>query len=216
MLGPTAILVVIGNEVLSAKVQDENGPWAAARLRDLGVRLDAILTMPDRLDDVVDAVDRARRRATWVFTSGGVGPTHDDVTVPAVARALGRRLVRSGPLSRVHPRHAPPPPRRHRGARGGAADGGRAGGDAAPRRSVVPDARRRERRDAARRAAVLPLAVRPDRAPARGRAVPARLRLPVARRGRDRAGARRASRRLTRRWRSAATRASTTRTTASR
>ncbi|HSD18567.1 MAG TPA: molybdopterin-binding protein [Anaeromyxobacter sp.] len=109
MPGPTAILVVIGNEVLSAKVQDENGPWAARRLRDLGVRLDAILTLPDRVDDVVDAVDRARRRATWVFTSGGVGPTHDDVTVPAVARALGRRLVRSGALCdsirAMHRRH---------------------------------------------------------------------------------------------------------------
>jgi molybdenum cofactor synthesis domain-containing protein len=96
---PTAVLVVVGNEVLSAQVQDENGPWAARRLRDLGVRLLAIHTVPDRIDEVVDAVDRARRQADWVFTSGGVGPTHDDVTVPAVARALGRRVVRSPELA---------------------------------------------------------------------------------------------------------------------
>jgi len=98
---PTAVLVVVGNEVLSAQVLDENGPWAARRLRELGVRLLAIYTVPDRVDDVVDAVDRARRQADWVFTSGGVGPTHDDVTVGAVARALGRPIVRSTELLRV-------------------------------------------------------------------------------------------------------------------
>jgi molybdenum cofactor synthesis domain-containing protein len=98
---PTAVLVVIGNEVLAAQVEDENGPWAARRLRELGVRLVAVHTVPDRIDDVVDAVDRARRQADWVFTSGGVGPTHDDVTIGAVARALGRPVVRSAELVRV-------------------------------------------------------------------------------------------------------------------
>jgi molybdenum cofactor synthesis domain-containing protein len=96
---PTAVLVVVGSEVLSAKVQDENGPWAAQRLHQLGVRLLAIETVPDRVEDVVDAVNRARARgADWIFTSGGVGPTHDDVTVGAVAQALGRRVVRSPEL----------------------------------------------------------------------------------------------------------------------
>jgi molybdenum cofactor synthesis domain-containing protein len=96
---PTAVLVVVGSEVLSAKVQDENGPWAAQRLHQLGVRLLAIETVPDRVEDVVDAVNRARARgADWIFTSGGVGPTHDDVTVGAVAQALGRPVVRSPEL----------------------------------------------------------------------------------------------------------------------
>ena len=98
---PTAVLVVVGNEVLSAKVPDENGPWAARRLRDLGVRLLAIHTVLDRVDDIVATVDRARRAADWVFTSGGVGPTHDDVTVAAVARALGRPVERSPALVRA-------------------------------------------------------------------------------------------------------------------
>jgi molybdenum cofactor synthesis domain-containing protein len=95
---PTAVLVVVGSEVLSAKVEDANGPWAARRLRELGVRLLAMETVPDVMDDVIAAVDRARRRADWVFTSGGVGPTHDDVTVAAVARALGRPVSRSPEL----------------------------------------------------------------------------------------------------------------------
>jgi molybdenum cofactor synthesis domain-containing protein len=95
---PTAIVVVVGSEVLSAKVQDENGPWAARRLRDLGVQLLAIYTVPDRVDDIVEMVDLARGRADWVFTSGGVGPTHDDITVAAVAKALGRPIRRSAAL----------------------------------------------------------------------------------------------------------------------
>ncbi len=109
MRTPTAILVVIGSEVLSAKVQDENGPWAARRLRDLGVQLLAIHTVLDRAEDIVDAVDRSRRRADWVFTSGGVGPTHDDITVAAVAKALGRPIHRSAQLVEciraIHHRH---------------------------------------------------------------------------------------------------------------
>lgn len=106
---PTAILVVIGSEVLSAKVQDENGPWAARRLRDLGVRLLGIHTVPDRIDEVVEVVDRSRRRADWVFTSGGVGPTHDDITVCSVARALGRPIERceefAEAIRALHRRH---------------------------------------------------------------------------------------------------------------
>jgi molybdenum cofactor synthesis domain-containing protein len=111
MESPTAILLVIGNEVLSAKVRDENGPYAARRLRELGVELLAIHTLQDRIEEIVDALDRARRRATWVFTSGGVGPTHDDVTVVAVARALGRPVVREPALAElIHGFH-----RRHHG-----------------------------------------------------------------------------------------------------
>ncbi len=109
MSTPTAVLVVVGSEVLSAKVRDENGPWAARRLRELGVLLLSIHTVLDRVDDIVEAVDRARRGADWVFTSGGVGPTHDDVTVSAVARALGRPVVRSAQLvdaiRALHRRH---------------------------------------------------------------------------------------------------------------
>jgi molybdenum cofactor synthesis domain-containing protein len=95
---PTAALVVIGNEVLSAKVEDENGPWAARRLRELGVRLLAIHVVADRTEEIVGALEAERHRAGWVFTSGGVGPTHDDITMAAVAAALGRPLIRLGPL----------------------------------------------------------------------------------------------------------------------
>lgn len=106
---PSAALLVIGNEVLSAKVSDENGPFLARRLRDLGVRLTAIHTIPDEPEEIATALARLRPRCTWIFTTGGVGPTHDDVTLGAVARALGRPLVRHpglvAVLQALHRRH---------------------------------------------------------------------------------------------------------------
>jgi len=89
----TAAIVVVGNEILSAKVADENGPFLARELRALGVELRRIETVPDEVPLIVEAVRRCKAAARWVFTSGGVGPTHDDVTIAAVAQALGRRVV---------------------------------------------------------------------------------------------------------------------------
>jgi molybdenum cofactor synthesis domain-containing protein len=89
----TAAIVVIGNEILSAKVADENGPWLARELRGLGVELRRIETVPDEVPLIVDALKRGLGCAKWVFTSGGIGPTHDDVTIAAVAQCFGRRVV---------------------------------------------------------------------------------------------------------------------------
>jgi molybdenum cofactor synthesis domain-containing protein len=99
MTAPTAAVVVIGNEVLSAKVMDANGPWLLARLRERGVRVTSLCVVADTMDAIVEAVDRERRRNTWVLTTGGIGPTHDDLTLPAIARALGRPLAHSEPLA---------------------------------------------------------------------------------------------------------------------
>lgn len=109
----TVAAVIIGTEVLTAKVLDENGPLLARRLRAQGVSLRWMCTVLDELDDIVEAVEAARRRADWVITSGGIGPTHDDVTIRAVARALARPVVRSPELE-AHVRRAwapdaPPP-----------------------------------------------------------------------------------------------------------
>ena len=91
----TAAIVVVGNEILSAKVVDENGPYLARELRALGVELRRIETVPDEVPLIVDAIQRCRKEARWLFTSGGIGPTHDDVTIAAVAASLGRRVVQS-------------------------------------------------------------------------------------------------------------------------
>jgi molybdenum cofactor synthesis domain-containing protein len=89
----TAAIVVIGNEILSAKVTDENGPFLARELRKLGVELRRIETVPDEIPLIVDALKRCLASAKWVFTSGGIGPTHDDVTIAAIAQAFGRKVV---------------------------------------------------------------------------------------------------------------------------
>jgi molybdenum cofactor synthesis domain-containing protein len=110
----TAAVLVVGNEVLSAKRADQNGPYAARALRARGVRLEALLTLPDRLELIAEAVARERTRVDWLFTAGGVGPTHDDVTLAAVAAALRRPLVRHERLveniCRWHRRHGGTPP----------------------------------------------------------------------------------------------------------
>lgn len=89
----TAAALVIGNELLSGKVQEANLLELARTLRALGVRLVRAVFVPDEIDTIAEAVRELRQRADVVFTSGGVGPTHDDVTVEAVARAFGVEAV---------------------------------------------------------------------------------------------------------------------------
>lgn len=104
----TAAIVVIGNEVLSAKVTDANGPFLAQELRALGVELRRIETVPDEIPLIVDALARARSSGHWVFTSGGIGPTHDDVTIAAIAQAFGVEVVHDPrTLSMLHERFGP-------------------------------------------------------------------------------------------------------------
>lgn len=91
----TAGVVVIGNEILSGKVSENNANFLAAELRDLGVNLRSIEVVPDELDEIARAVSSASARFDYVFTTGGVGPTHDDVTLEGIARAFGVKTRRS-------------------------------------------------------------------------------------------------------------------------
>jgi molybdenum cofactor synthesis domain-containing protein len=90
----TAGIIVIGNEILSGKVVDTNSPFLTRELRALGVTVRRILTVPDELEEIAPAVAEFHRAYDFVFTSGGVGPTHDDVTIEGVARGLSRRVIR--------------------------------------------------------------------------------------------------------------------------
>lgn len=90
----TAGLIVVGNEILSGKVVDTNAPFLARELRALGVELRRIVTIPDELDEIARTVAEFHRAYDVVFTSGGIGPTHDDVTIAGVARGLGRGVGR--------------------------------------------------------------------------------------------------------------------------
>jgi molybdenum cofactor synthesis domain-containing protein len=90
----TAAIVIIGDEILSGKFVEENAAFLIGELRALGVDLRRITVIPDDLDDIAASVGEASRRFDYVFTSGGVGPTHDDVTMAAIARAFGTTVTR--------------------------------------------------------------------------------------------------------------------------
>ncbi|MEO5866597.1 MAG: molybdopterin-binding protein [Sphingomonas sp.] len=85
----TAGLAVIGDEILSGRTQDKNVAQIAAWLNVQGVRLAEVRIVPDVEDMIVEAVNALRGRNDYLFTTGGIGPTHDDITVDAIAKALG-------------------------------------------------------------------------------------------------------------------------------
>ncbi len=89
---PTAGILVIGNEILSGKVIDTNSPFLCRELRDLGVDVERIHVIPDVIETIAADVRSMSDAFDLVFTSGGVGPTHDDLTMDGVALAFGRPL----------------------------------------------------------------------------------------------------------------------------
>ena len=90
----TAAIALIGDEILSGKVKDENAQLLIGELRELGVALRRIVVLPDVVEEIADTVRALSAGHTHVFTSGGVGPTHDDLTMEGIARAFGTRVVR--------------------------------------------------------------------------------------------------------------------------
>ena len=91
----TAAIVVIGNEVLSGRTQDVNVQFLALGLGKLGISLDEVRIIADVEDEIVAAVNRLRGKYDYVFTTGGIGPTHDDITTAAVSKAFGRDMIRN-------------------------------------------------------------------------------------------------------------------------
>ena len=89
----TACVVVIGNEILSGRTQDANLQYLAKKLTDWGVRLREARVIPDLEDVIVRTIKEVRAAFDYVFTTGGIGPTHDDITADAIAKAFGVKLV---------------------------------------------------------------------------------------------------------------------------
>ena len=90
----TAGIVLVGNEILSGKIVDANASYLCKELRALGVEVRRITVVPDEVDLIASEVARFGGDYDVVFTSGGVGPTHDDVTIEGVARAAGVAVIR--------------------------------------------------------------------------------------------------------------------------
>jgi len=93
----TAALIVVGDEILSGRTQDKNIAQVASWLGIQGIRLREVRVVPDVMEAIVEAVNTLRARNDYLFTTGGIGPTHDDITVDAVAQALGVPVV-------IHPK----------------------------------------------------------------------------------------------------------------
>ncbi len=89
----TAALVIIGDEILSGRTQDKNISQIALWLNVQGIRLREVRVVPDVEEAIVEAVNTLRTRNDYLFTTGGIGPTHDDITVDAIAAALGVPVV---------------------------------------------------------------------------------------------------------------------------
>lgn len=94
MNGKKAAIIIIGNEVLSGKVTDVNSPFLTRELRALGVCVERITVIPDDVDTIAEVVSESRTKYDLIFTCGGIGPTHDDVTMEGLALGLGRSLIR--------------------------------------------------------------------------------------------------------------------------
>ena len=90
----TAALVIIGNEVLSGRTQDANLQYIANGLNDVGVRLKEVRVVADDEAAIITAVNELRSSFAYVFTTGGIGPTHDDITAQCIADAFGVALKR--------------------------------------------------------------------------------------------------------------------------
>jgi molybdenum cofactor synthesis domain-containing protein len=97
----TAALLVIGDEILSGRTQDRNIVQVASWLQVQGIRLSEVRVVPDAAERIAEAVNALRAAHDYLFTTGGIGPTHDDITVDAVALALGVPVVEHPEARRI-------------------------------------------------------------------------------------------------------------------
>ena len=86
---PSAAIIIIGDEILSGRTQDTNSNFLAKKLTNAGINLSEVRIVPDLNEEIVFAVNKLRSKYTYVFTSGGIGPTHDDITADAISEAFG-------------------------------------------------------------------------------------------------------------------------------
>ena len=91
----SAALVIIGNEILSGRTQDTNTMWIAERLTDRGIVLGQVRVIPDIEEEIIETINSVRQKFDYVFTTGGIGPTHDDITADSVAKAFGVELTQN-------------------------------------------------------------------------------------------------------------------------
>lgn len=105
---PTACLIIIGNEILSGRTQDKNLAFLAQGLNSVGISLREVRVIPDIESTIIDTVNSCRKQFSYVFTTGGIGPTHDDITTECIAKAFDVRLHRHPEAERLLRHHYTP------------------------------------------------------------------------------------------------------------
>ena len=88
----TSGIIIIGNEILSGRTQELNSRYLAQKLLTVGVTVNEVRIIPDVKEKIIECVNEIRKKYTFVFTSGGIGPTHDDITSECIASAFGVNL----------------------------------------------------------------------------------------------------------------------------
>lgn len=104
----TACLIVIGNEILSGRTQDKNIAWLGKELNEIGIRLTEVRIIADDKPTIIATVNECRTRYQYVFTTGGIGPTHDDITSDSIAAAFKVPLERNKDAKLLLEKHYPP------------------------------------------------------------------------------------------------------------
>jgi len=105
----TAGILIIGSEILSGKVTDENSPYLSRELRSLGVDVKRLVVLPDDEEVIAEQIHAWAGQYHYLFACGGVGPTHDDVTIAGVAKGLGKKVIRDPSLLALVQKLYPPP-----------------------------------------------------------------------------------------------------------
>ncbi|HCR85656.1 MAG TPA: competence/damage-inducible protein A [Alphaproteobacteria bacterium] len=92
-MNKTASLLIIGNEILSGKTQDKNLNYIAKKLANMGIVFSEARVVPDIEKEIIFAVNELRKKFDYVFTTGGIGPTHDDITTECISKAFGLKMI---------------------------------------------------------------------------------------------------------------------------
>jgi molybdenum cofactor synthesis domain-containing protein len=98
-------MVIIGDEILSGRTQDTNLNFLAKNLNEIGIELREVRVVRDIEDEIIFAVNEVRKKFDYVFTSGGIGPTHDDITSAAIAKAFGDKLIKNKTAAEILEKH---------------------------------------------------------------------------------------------------------------
>jgi molybdenum cofactor synthesis domain-containing protein len=97
----TAAFVIIGDEVLSGRTTDKNLNFLAKELTMMGINLKEVRVVPDDESEIISAVNVLRKKFNYVFTSGGIGPTHDDITSASIAKAFADELIKNKEAEKI-------------------------------------------------------------------------------------------------------------------